>query len=242
MRYLIFILLYLPLFSFGQHHMMSVLASQSTAGASPQYLTDGGMATSIASGEVTLAVTCPSTVNTGDLLVCQMMTSQGSLFTEPAGWTLLHEASGTHSIAIFYRIADGTEDAASYNFIANNANYLTIGVIHLFSGALTTGTPFANTSASTSATRQVTTVAGYTISNNYSLAVAFFYERDDLPVATSGTGWTEQYEAGTTDGTDGLMAVATQAFDSPTTTPDVVFTLASTTDYTNYIRTEIRSE
>lgn len=57
-----------------------------------------------------LAVTMPTTVEAGDLLLIQAANHVSETFNSPSGWTKLFEASGnTQKSAIFARKADGSE-------------------------------------------------------------------------------------------------------------------------------------
>lgn len=66
------------------------------------------------------AVTMPATVDAGDLLVVQFGSYNGVASTAPSGWTRV--TGGNNSIAYYYKIADGTEDGTSVNFVQSSSS------------------------------------------------------------------------------------------------------------------------
>lgn len=97
---------------------------------------------------VTTNVTMPAVVNAGDLLIvclaCWNSTTATS-YSTPAGWSVVVQAVGSgqmRRLAVFYKVADGTEDGATVNFVTNN-NAFNAWVVYRITNY--TGTPEGNT-------------------------------------------------------------------------------------------------
>jgi type IV pilus modification protein PilV len=105
-----------------------------------------------ASSANTLAISAPSGVLTGDLLVATVVVNQNTGLTAPSGWTLIRDTLNGTVIeqASFYHVAVAGEPA-SYSFgTANAANRNLIGGITAFSG-VDTSAPIDVSGAATGA-------------------------------------------------------------------------------------------
>jgi hypothetical protein len=103
---------------------------------------------------VTTNVTMPATVNAGDLLIVLIAcwsSSSALNWTTPGTWNLIVSAVGSgqmRRLGSFYKIADGTEDGNTVNFVTNQ-NAFNAWTIYRITGY--TGTPEGNTIATSTA-------------------------------------------------------------------------------------------
>jgi hypothetical protein len=98
---------------------------------------------------VTTNVTMPAAVEAGDLLLVMLQswnaTSTANWFTPAGGWNLTISSLGSgqqRRLGVFYKVADGTEDGATVNFVTNNNAFNAWSVYQIRNY---TGTPESST-------------------------------------------------------------------------------------------------
>ncbi len=92
-----------------------------TGGACASYPIVDTVQTTMSNTESTTNnVTMPATVEAGDLLLVLLSTDDASTITTPGGWTAIDSDNGTTVTgSIFAKIAAGTEDGTSVNFVTS---------------------------------------------------------------------------------------------------------------------------
>jgi hypothetical protein len=112
------------------------VAVVAAAGSAPAYVDSGaGAAIDASNGDGTwggggggpeLNASCPATVNAGDFLIAHVVVRAASAnptinSVVAGGWTQeYHDTSANITQAVFYKIADGTEDGATVAFAGTN--------------------------------------------------------------------------------------------------------------------------
>ena len=91
-------------------------------------------------------VTMPAAVDAGDLLVVVFCNASGSpvtTITTPAGWTKLSEDAGgtVCNMGIYYRVADGTEDGTTVNFVTSASRRATAMTYRIAAGSFNSSDP-----------------------------------------------------------------------------------------------------
>lgn len=91
---------------------------------------------SLGTSSVNRTVTMPATVNAGDLLIFVITTSNSTAatFGTPSGWTKLGESTGTVNTAVYYKVADGTEDGATVTVVMGAAVTNSAHIVYRITG------------------------------------------------------------------------------------------------------------
>lgn len=100
--------------------------------------------TQFSSASTTHNVTMPGTVAAGDLLICIIaFDGNPTLGTTPTGWTYLNAQNNgsTVKMAVYYKVADGTEDGTTVNFPTSSSEQAAAQVYRILSGQYS-GVPY----------------------------------------------------------------------------------------------------
>jgi hypothetical protein len=174
------------------------LALAATALATPPSVVQTSNGAASTSSTVNQVVTLPSTVNPGDLLVAALYllgapNNQSGPTDWPAGWTLSNDTfTGANEIAVYYRIADGSEDGGSVAVTASQGsfgNYIVYRITGADPSAMPT-TPAALLSVGSSSTIPFPSVTPAWAAAD-DLFIAFFGSFGASP--TSVTSWPTNY-------------------------------------------------
>ncbi len=151
-------------------------------------------------GDVNLAPTAPATVNSGDLLICQIAhqnnaTQLSATYTPPSGWTLVHSATQNSTRLLIYNkdTVDGTEDGATFTWTVGSG-LSTVGhnaAIHRFTG--NDGGLISHSSGSGNSA--IIADSDVVVANNGSLAVNFICHDSGSPAdhIVSDATWTDRF-------------------------------------------------
>lgn len=78
------------------------------------------------------AANLPATVTAGDLLLAvAAFDSTPSTITTPSGWTRLIDVGGDPVAGVFAKVADGTEDGGTVNFVTSDAQRGSVHVLRI---------------------------------------------------------------------------------------------------------------
>lgn len=155
---------------------------------------DSGSVTS-AAGVADRNVAYPATVNEDDILLIVMLDAEADTFTTPAGWASVHAQSDNAnlSVALFWKRAVGTETGTVTVTSASAATGVIAGVMHRFSGCVTSGTPYEEKISNV-----VALDAGQSLSNNSALGnsrlgIVITLVADNPTITDNSTGYTEGF-------------------------------------------------
>jgi hypothetical protein len=187
----------------------ALMCGQASAGGpppwsgAPGYIGSGAF-TEVA-GDQSHDVPYPSGIMVEDILILHVewyeRTSVTPTVNAPAGWTQISQGQSftLHTQAIFYKRADGTE-TGTVNIAGTGAgsfNDTKAGIISIYRGCVSTGTPYEGVAATlgqnTAPTGSAVTTTGAdrTVAN-------FIAITNSLTNCVPAAGWTEQYENGGT--------------------------------------------
>lgn len=195
-------------------------------------------------GAVTL--TCPVTVDAGDVLITAVQATYASgtvnTITTPAGWTLLNDDLGegtTRVRKIYYKIADGTEDSATFdvtaNFSAAAAGARISGQVYRFTGAAS-GSPVKTTSGgASSGSNDTLTATGVTAGSADAIAVMIAFTSSRATGSFTGEtngDWVQQ--ATDNNGTTGYIVCQTDELAASGQVSGGSYTMAGTTAWRTF--------
>jgi len=196
MKKLVTLLFLIPLFTFGQHHMMHVLSNELVG--NPVYQSVSTLIGYSATSSVD--VTIPESVADGDLGILQVQQGANSTtLTLPAGWNLITSFSATGQSAVFaWKRLMATESSTTVTTTSSVAGNL-YGIITTFRGAITLQTPYNG-----SVGIYTPSIGAFSAPTTYShgtYVFLFVLEEDNLSI-TGETAYTNAYRKYTADGTD----------------------------------------
>lgn len=152
----------------------SIYATYTPSGTYPvlESVTDTDIASSLTSHVVNM----PPTVNAGDRLIALVhYRNAGTWNTVPTGWSNLAEQAGGGSVgelAIFEKIADGTEDGTTATWITGTGTTAAWQVIRISGAHASTASEVTTTSGDSSSANPPSETASWGAENNLWLAVA----------------------------------------------------------------------
>ena len=189
----------LPMLAFGQHHMMSVLASQQES-LYPQYVgsSDIGDGSSTSETEINISI---FDVTEGEFMVICAMATGAVTFTAPTGWSEFEDTQEAHSqmsVAFFYKTATSSEPTDVAIPFTPTVTGLYSGIIHRFSGVSSIPDQY-DIPAITSANR--IDLISYSTSSVDKLALIVGVLEDDATANSWGTS-TKLVEVSSLTGTD----------------------------------------
>ncbi len=223
---------------------MFALAGQSTVSepyiVPPIYEGNGGSV--VVTATTSINIPYPSSISTNDILVVQLLidnTNPIASSLTSAGFALItNNTGGLFRNSYYWKRATGSESGnLSVSFLAP-AN-LSIAVMHRYSGAPTTGTPYQNLyDSGYNYSGTGSTLSGQTTSANNSLAVAFWGLEDNNTTTVTLNGWTQNFSYSTATSTDMYGKAFSKIQETPGTPPNLVLTWAGT-DYFNWVYFEL---
>mgnify|MGYP001557776066 FL=1 len=202
-----------------------------------------------------LALVCPATINSGDILIAHIVKLDTSTSpSTPAGWTLLYgpvdvgATSPTGRAWVFGKVADGTEDGATVNWGTTGGTAGRYGRIYRFLGRTAGNIENICRGFASSTSDSDPTAPAVTTHITGSLAVALVAQDDnnsiDAFTGETGGDWTEavaEYTS-TSIGAQGCMCQLQTA--TPTADPGTMSggTYNTGNDKTSVIGFEIAPE
>lgn len=159
---------------FGSGYTFSTFATYLASGFPVvESVTDTDFGTSVTS----MAVNMPATVNSGDRLIAIVhYRNAGTWTTVPTGWSNLAEQAGGGSVgemAIFEKIADGTEDGGTATWITGTGTTAAWQVIRISGAHASTASEVGTTSGdSSNADPPSKSISGWSGENTLWIAVA----------------------------------------------------------------------
>lgn len=180
------------------------------------YASAGAMAGS--AGTTSLSVSFPATVNSGDIAIIIAVAFKN--ITLPASFTSEAQENHAPSATNFrmgWKRCDGTEDSSSVNVTLEVSGQVW-SQIYIFSGAISSGTPYEGYSAVTGADNAGSlTTPAITSTVADTLGVLVASDQDNITF-TPASGFTEQVDNNSTAGIDCAFTVNTIAKPSAGTT------------------------
>ncbi len=151
-----------------------------------------------ATSSTSTALTVPSAVQDGDLLLAAYSYWSYAAGTAPAGWTLLHTASlsGSATERVWYRFASGDAPGSIYNWSFNGPGPYPAGAMVAYRGVASSS--FEDGFCTTQGRSGAPTLCGFTTANNNDLYIGFFATENanlQLPPDLNGQ-LINQYAAG----------------------------------------------
>lgn len=110
--------------------------------------------TAVGAASTTHNITMPATVNSGDLLIAIIAFNGNPTLSAVTGWTNikdLNDGASTGRLAIYYKVADGTEDGATVNFGTTGSVSCVANVYRILAGEYE-GAPQVSTGTGASST------------------------------------------------------------------------------------------
>ena len=121
-------------------------------------------------------VDMPATVDAGDLLIVLFTNDGNATVTTPAGWNpLASDTSGQHvTLSVYYKIAAGTEDGTTVNFVTSDSEQATAQVYRITNWHGTTPPEISTAATGTGTTPDPASLdpAGWDVADTLWLAVA----------------------------------------------------------------------
>lgn len=190
------------------------------------FVTNGAIAANATT--TTLAVVAPTFTDTDptNLLICVIVGKDNQVITAPANWTKFVEVNNTTAqrMTIAWKRAASGDSGATFNFTKpTDNNILFCGVIGVWNGCLSSGTPIDATTPSTSANAVADAVsyADFNPTETDAFVIAAGVYNDDLTTggAISGTNptFTKRVDVETGLGTDGSIFMYDGASDGAAT-------------------------
>jgi len=177
--------------------------------------------TIVASGDagVDMSSSLPSGLAIDDIMIFVGFDADNEDFNSglPSGWTVIHSnnSSSNFGFTTAWKRYDGTEVDWQFD-TPSNAGQLVCGVIHAFSGCITTGTPFSEDTATGATSRTTHNTILHVGGSADGLVVGMILIEDNVAV-TEGTHtgtWTERDNQTTTQGSDGRLMLGTTPYAS----------------------------
>lgn len=198
-------------------------------------------------GGETQALTKPTGLAVGDLMVAHVHSrTSGDAWSVPANWTQVVGAS-TDSNAVFYKVADSGDVAASSFNLSRNASEVIGGSIVRITGASTSFQTDSDTYANSGGTSASFSGGVTPAANSLLLFFTAAYSTGgntmtitDQAITTSNPSWTELYDGGTTTDVDLWMSGAYANRPEATGTGNYTCTLATTSGSTDGILISIQ--
>jgi hypothetical protein len=159
-------------------------------------------------GATSLAITKPTSLAAGDLLIAHITVRVTTAVTAPAGWTLIQSSvRSAHQTGAWYRLADGTEGASFSWSWATSVK--AVGAVCRVTGSHQT-TPI-NVTGSVATTGVASSVAAPSITTTADecLLFGFAYSADNKTFTSPGS-MTERWDQQTTNFNDVYHAGATE--------------------------------
>lgn len=159
----------------------------------------------------------PAGISANDILFMFIALRDGSgnatISSVSGGWTLVQEMPymtvSDETSALYWKRATGSEsgtETVTLSEVLTNGNGM--ATIVAYRGCVTSGTPYERNTlyaiASNSTTHQG---KGLTTAGTDRRVVSFFYSYGVDTTGSNNNGWTEDYESGSTTGTDGTISV-----------------------------------
>lgn len=190
--------------------------------AAPAYVASS---TALAELDTSIALTLPAGINADDLILVHYFHNAGlaaATLNVPTGsgagtYTRSGlgstEPAGNMTSDWFWKRADGTEDSTTLTCTKSAGILLFVCVAHVFSGVITTGTPYEAESDSGGAGAAVASDA-MTLGGDDRLICVLYCDDDDdtadLPILTgSNVTFTERFQFTTATGLDGAVQLQT---------------------------------
>lgn len=169
-----------------------------------------GASSANASSSSSEAISKPSGVASGQVLVATITASGTGAITPPAGWTQIQDTTTTFRQSSYYHVAD-TSEPSSWTWSLGSARYASGGII-AYSGVDTTVPVDASASSSGASGNAVTPpVTANFAGDQVIAAVGFTGSWFLFNSVTPGTGTTERYDSSTINMTESEAADFTQA-------------------------------
>ena len=169
---------------------------------------DSSGALTLATNDSSIEVDYPATVNSGDMLILTFAERNSTIPGVPTGFTLVDSMtqSGQHSIAVWKRVADGTETGSVT--ISTAASSLQMGRMHRFTGADSSEDADTVGATSRDPAHPDTTTTG---TDRLAVAVTFVNDDDAASSFTGETGgdFTLDIDDTTIVGQDGGLSMQT---------------------------------
>lgn len=200
--------------------------------AYPVYQGTGGLA-AVISGD--LAITLPSGIATGDILIANVFRTDNDVPAAPTGWTEIQNQIGSasdYSYASYWRRAESAESGTVTFVTPSSFSGGFYGIIYRFDGCLATGTPYESlltTGAPSNGTSIAITPTGPTGAER--LGIVLGIVEDNTASSIAGTGWTQSSLLQTSVGADACLALATKNLNNGDSVGTV--TLSSGYDYSS---------
>lgn len=167
------------------------------------------------SGATSLAVNLPAGTAAADVMIAQVSVvgGSGTTITAPAGWTqiVLDNSGSAVRQGLYYRVA-GAAEPASYAWTFSSSQRSAIGILS-YRGVDTVVPVNASSSSDAGASTNVTAAAVTTTSWNTQI-VGFFTIARGGSSFTPPPGMTEQYDAATAAGPNGITIESADVFRS----------------------------
>ena len=174
-------------------------------------------ATTFAADATSHNANMPATVNAGDLLVGLISadTTSSLTYTQPSGWSTVVgttiSSDNNNSMAIFAKVAAGTEGGTTVNFATNNSEKAAVHVYRITGWA---GTSIAanvvgridNQASSANPNPLSQTTPGSVTCDILSIAACGYSASSVLGFTSGPSGYTTTESNGGTDATDGRIA------------------------------------
>lgn len=188
-------------------------------GAIPVFEQSGTSATSLVA---TLAIPFPTTVNADDILVVQILRRNAGLtYLVPTGWTEIYQSTSTTAGSAFWKRATGSESGSetfTYDDGGTNTD-LNFGVMHRFSGCVTTGTPYEDNQNQGSSSQVTHDILAMTSTATNRLAIGLVYVGDNRSIVTDVVDYTNRFSEKTSVGNDGWHLMYDYGVPTISTTP-----------------------
>lgn len=164
-------------------------------------------ATAFSSGSTTHNATMPATVNASDLLLafCAWDSAGSSISTTPpSGWTELRDAANGTIVAqaVYYKVADGTEDGTSVDFATNLSCTGAIHVYRILAGQYE-GVPTVSTGATGSSTTVDADAVTPTQTGRFTSFIVGCSDSDNSGPSGTPSGYTMTYTLSGAGGVNG---------------------------------------
>lgn len=186
----------------GLNRKVSIYATYTATGTFPviESVTDTDFGTSVTS----MAVNMPATVNSGDRLIALVhYRNAGTWTTVPTGWSNLAEQAGGGAVgemAIFEKVADGTEDGGTATWITGTGTTAAWQVLRISGAHASTASEVTTTSGDSSSANPPSETASWGAENNLWLAVAGHSAASAAAFSAEPSGFTGFAQNGASSG------------------------------------------
>lgn len=201
-----------------------------SASVPPVYEGSGAVVVLGVFGGSTLRVPYPSGISTNDILIVQVTTYDINVnisgFTSAGFSAITNVTVGATYVNFYWKRATGSE-SGNLNLSISGSTTVGMGVIHRFSGVVTSGIPFINSYNTGTINNTVLTLSGRTITNDTSLGVVLYIQADNTSTTVTLNGWTQNYTYSTSEGPDAYHKMCSIA-PGAGTPPTLTFTVSST--------------